>query len=65
MKSFEKLGSSVLRKAVLASALLGAGLAFFGAWSKSATPRVVVGIGGRVIVERGYRAHPVRYDGPA
>ena len=65
MKLFEKLGSSVLRKAVLASALLGAGLAFFGACSASAAPRVAVGIGGRLIVERGYRTHPVRYYGPA
>ncbi len=53
MKVLEKVGSSVVRKAVLATALMGGFLAFFGAGTASARPRVVVGFRGPV-VEGGY-----------
>jgi len=63
MKLLEKVGSSVVKKAVLATALMGGFLAFFGAGTASARPRVVVGFGGPVVVG-GYYA-PRAYVGPA
>ena len=65
MKLFEKLGTNVVRKTVLATALMSGVFAFFGASSTSAAPRVIVSIGGPVLVHRGYYAPPVRYYGPA
>jgi hypothetical protein len=57
MKLPGKISSGEMRKAVLATALMGGFLAFAGAPTASAHPRVVVGvrIGGAVVV-RGYVA---------
>jgi len=53
MKLLQRVGSSVVRKAVLATALMGGFLAFFGAGTASARPRVFVSVGGPVVA-RGY-----------
>jgi hypothetical protein len=50
MKLLEKVRSNVVRKTVLTAALLGSFLAFFGAGTASARPRVYVAIGGPVVV---------------
>jgi hypothetical protein len=63
MKLLEKMRSGVGRKAVLGAALIGS-LAFLGAGTASARPRVVVGFGGPVVV-RGYYGAPAPYWGPA
>ena len=57
MKLLEKIGSGVMKKVGLATALMGGFLAFVGAGPASAHPRVVVGVrvGGPVVV-RGYVA---------
>ena len=64
MKLFEKIGSSIVKKVALATALTGGFLAFAGAGIASAHPRVVVGVGfaGPVVV-RGYVA-PAPFYGP-
>ena len=54
MKLLEKVRSNVVRKTVLTAALLGSFLAFFGARTASARPRVYVGIGGPVVVHGYY-----------
>jgi hypothetical protein len=64
MKLLEKAKRGVLRKALLAVALLGGFLAFLGAGTASARPRVVVGFGGPVLLG-GYYAAPAPYWGPA
>jgi hypothetical protein len=61
MKLLEKVGSSIVRKALLATALMGGFLAFFGAGTASAGPRVFVSVGSPVVV-RGY-SEPA-YVGP-
>ena len=64
MKLLEKIGSGVLRKVILGAALIGT-LAFLGAGTASARPRVVVGFGlGGPVVARGYYA-PAPYWHPA
>ena len=63
MKLLEKAKRGVVRKAVLAVAL-GGFLAFLGAGTASARPRVVVGLGGPVVLG-GYYAAPAPYWGPA
>jgi len=63
MKLLEKMGNGVVRKAMLGAALIGS-LAFLGAGTASARPRVVVGFGGPVLVGGYYRA-PAPYWGPA
>ena len=65
MKLLKKLGSSVVRKTILATALMGSFLAFLGAGIASARPRVYVreGIGGPVVVRGGYYA-PAPYWRP-
>ena len=62
MKLLEKMGSGVVRKAMLGAALFGS-LAFLAAGTASARPRVVVGFGGPVVV-RGYYGAPAPYWGP-
>jgi hypothetical protein len=62
MKMLQKLGMTGVRKAVLGAALMGGSLAFLGAGTASASPRVFVGIGGPVVV-RGYYA-PAPYWRP-
>jgi hypothetical protein len=64
MKLPEKIGSGVMKKLGLATALMGGFLAFAGAGAVSAHPRVVVGvrIGGPVVV-RGY-VGPRPFYGP-
>jgi hypothetical protein len=64
MRLLEKaVKSCVVRKAVLGVALMGGFLAFLGAGTASARPRVVVGFAGPVAVG-GYYA-PAPYWGPA
>jgi hypothetical protein len=65
MKLLEKISSGVMRKAALATALMGGVLAFAGAGTASAHPRVFVGVqmGGPVVV-REYVA-PRPFYGPA
>jgi hypothetical protein len=64
MKLLEKSGSGVVRKVILGTALI-ASLAFLGAGTASARPRVVVGFGlGEPVVARGYYA-PAPYWHPA
>jgi hypothetical protein len=68
MKLVEKVGGSVMRKAVLATVLMGGFLAFLGAGTASAHPRVFVSIGGPVVVGGyygGYYGPPAPYWGPA
>jgi hypothetical protein len=63
MKLLERVAKSgVARKAVLGVALMGGFLAFLGAGTASARPRVVVGFGGPVVVS-GYYAAPAPYWG--
>jgi hypothetical protein len=62
MKLPEKAKSAVVRQAVLGVALMGF-LAFLGAGTASARPRVVVGLGGPVVVG-GYYPAPAPYWGP-
>ena len=64
MKLLEKAKSGVVRKVVFGVALTGGFLAFLGAGTASARPRVVVGFGGPVVVG-GYYAAPAPYWGPA
>ena len=55
MKLLEKISSGVMKKVALATALIGGFLAFAGAGTVSAHPRVVVGVGiGGPVVVRGY-----------
>jgi hypothetical protein len=55
MKLLEKIRSGVMKKVALATALMGGFLAFTGAGTASAHPRVVVGVGiGGPVVVRGY-----------
>jgi hypothetical protein len=55
MKLLEKISSGVMEKMALATALMGGFLAFAGAGTASAHPRVVVGVGiGGPGVVRGY-----------
>lgn len=55
MKLLEKLSGGRMKKVALATALVGGFLAFAGAGSASAHPRVVVGVGiGGPVVVRGY-----------
>jgi len=64
MKLLERVAKSgVARKAVLVVALMGGFLAFLGAGTASARPRVVVGFGGPVVVG-GYYAARAPYWGP-
>jgi hypothetical protein len=58
MKLLEKLVSSVVRKTVLAAALMGGLLAFVGAGTASARPRVVIGFGGPAVVGGYYAPAP-------
>jgi len=64
MKLLEKISSGVMKKLALAGVLMGGFVAFAGAGTASAHPRVVVGvrIGGPVVV-RGYVA-PRPFYGP-
>jgi hypothetical protein len=64
MKRLEKIGSGVMKKVGLAIALMEGFLAFAGAGTASAHPRVVVGlrVGGPLVVS-GYVA-PRRFYGP-
>ena len=63
MKLFGKIAGGFLRKTALATAVVG-GLAFFGAGTASAHPRVVVGVGiGAPLVAPAYVA-PAPYYGP-
>ena len=64
MNLLEKAKSGVVRKVVFGVALMGGFLAFLGAGTASARPRVVVGFGGPVAVG-GYYAAPAPYWGPA
>ena len=64
MKLLEKAKCGVVRKALLTVALLGGFLAFLGAGTASARPRVVVEFGGPVLLG-GYYAAPAPYWGPA
>jgi hypothetical protein len=66
MKLLEKIGNNVVRKTLLAAGLM-AGLAFVGAGTASARPRVYVGIGGPVAVRGYYGPYyaPRPYWGPA
>jgi hypothetical protein len=66
MKLLEKIRSGMVRKAVLATALVGGFAAFLGAGTASAAPRVFVGIGigGPVVVHRGYYVAPRPYWRP-
>jgi hypothetical protein len=57
MKLLEKAKSGVVRKVLFGVALLGGFLAFLGAGTASARPRVVVGFGGPMVVG-GYYAAP-------
>src|SRR4030095_8860121 len=56
MKLLKKFGRSISRMTVLGTALMGGFLAFLGAGTASAHPRVYVGvgIGGPVVVRGGY-----------
>jgi hypothetical protein len=56
MRLLKKFGRSISRMTVLATALMGGFLAFLGAGTASAHPRVYVGvgIGGPVVVRGGY-----------
>src|SRR5438445_12249837 len=54
LRLLERGRSNVVRKTVLTAALLGSFLAFFGAGTASARPRVYVGIGGPVVVQGYY-----------
>jgi hypothetical protein len=64
MKLLEKIGSAVVKKIALATALAGRFLAFAGAGTASAHPRVVVGVRlGWPVVVRGYVA-PRPFYGP-
>ena len=64
MRLLEKVAKSgVVRKTVLGVALVGGFLAFLGAGTASARPRVFVGFGGPVVVG-GYYAAPAPYWGP-
>ncbi|HEY6128284.1 MAG TPA: hypothetical protein VIW23_08895 [Candidatus Acidoferrum sp.] len=62
MKLLEKVRMGILRKIVLGAALVGGFMAFLGAGTASARPRVFVAIGGPVVV-RGYYAPPPPYWG--
>ena len=63
MKLLKKIGSGIVRKVALATALMGF-LAFAGAGIASAHPRVVVGVGfGGPVVVRAY-VSPAPYYGP-
>ena len=63
VKLLEKIGSGIVRKVALATALMGGFLAFAGAGIASAHPRVVVGVGfGGPVVVRGY-VPPAPYYG--
>jgi hypothetical protein len=64
MKLLEKLGSETVRKAVLAAALVAGFTVSVGARSASAAPRIYVGIGGPVVIHRGYYAQPRPYWRP-
>jgi hypothetical protein len=66
MKLLEKIGNGVVRKALLATALMGGFLAFVGAGTASAHPRVFVGVGvgGPVVVGGYYAPVPPPYYGP-
>jgi hypothetical protein len=64
MKLLEKVKSAFAKKAVLGAVLMGGFLAFMGAGTASARPRVVVGFGGPVVVG-GYYAAPRPYWRPA
>ena len=56
MKALEYIGSGIIRKVILGTALI-ASLAFLGAGTASARPRVVVGFAlGGPVVARGYYA---------
>lgn len=66
MKLLQKIRSGLAakgaKKALLATALMGGFLAFLGAGSASARPRVFVGVGiGGPVVVRGYYAPPPYY----
>jgi len=66
MNVLEKMGKEPITKAALAVALLGGFLAFLGAGTASARPRVFVGVGIGGPVVRGYYAPPpYYYYGPA
>jgi hypothetical protein len=67
MKLLEKIGNTVVRKTVLAAGLMAGFLAFLGAGTASARPRVYVGIGGPVVVHGYYGPYraPRPYWGPA
>jgi hypothetical protein len=55
MKLWERISSGVMKKVAVATALLGDFLAFAGAGTASARPRVVVGVGiGGPLGVRGY-----------
>ena len=65
MKLLEKISSGVMKKAALATALMGGVLAFVGAGTASAHPRVVVGVGiGGPVVVRGYVGPRAVYVAP-
>jgi len=64
MKLLAKAKSGVVWKVVLGVALMGGFLAFLGAGTASARPRVVVGFGGPVVVGE-YYAPPAPYWGRA
>jgi hypothetical protein len=65
MKLLEKIRSGVMKKVALATALMGGFLAFTGAGTASAHPRVVVGVGiGGPVVVRGYVGAAPVYVGP-
>ena len=63
MKLLEKIAGGMVRKVALATLVMG-GLAFLGADTASAHPRVVVGVGiGGPVVVHGY-VGPAPYYGP-
>ena len=64
MKLLAQAKSGVVWKVVLGVALMGGFLAFLGAGTASARPRVVVGFGGPVVVGE-YYAPPAPYWGRA
>ena len=66
MRPLAKFANGAVRKAVLATVLMGGFLAFLGAGAASAGPRVYVGVGlgGPVVVRGGYYA-PAPYWRPA
>jgi hypothetical protein len=58
MRVLEMIKNNVVRKTVLGAALMAGFLAFLGAGSASASPRVFIGIGGPVVVGGYYAPAP-------